>query len=579
MHNSQRKLSWRKRLCFGLLTTIVVYGTLEMVLWLSGVRTIEEVRDPFVGFRAEIPLFVKRGDSFVTNPLRTASFNVQKFPVKKAAGAFRIFCLGGSTTFGHPYDARVAYPRALELRLQRLAPGRRFEVINCGGVSYASYRLALIVDEIVDYEPDMVIIHTGHNEFLESRTYREIRECPQWARTLIAAGAKFRTAALLTSLIDACKPSSPASVLSIDVMTVLEQTNGPQTYHRDDEMYRKVLEHLEFSQRRMHTTALRSGARVVFVSPVSDLLGMSPFKAEYSVRDPVIVARHQALLKQAEAEGAAGNLASQLGMLETAVSLDPRHAEAQWAFGSALLKQGKIPEAHSAFVTARDEDVCPLRATSDIEKLISSVARDTKSSLVDLRHHLETVCLEANGHTIIGPESFLDHVHFTIERHADLAMLLSRELAALGILKSAELSESEERDWRQELDSTISPEDRGIALHTLSMTLGWTGKNHEALRISQQAVKLTPSEGRVHTQLGRLQEKLGDRESALKAYQFAAELDAENPLVLFRLGSLLLDLGRHKEARTVLEHAARNTPANAPETFKTGVIRRLEQCR
>ena len=59
----------------------------------------------------------------------------------------------------------------------------------------------------------------------------------------------------------------------------------------------------------------------------------------------------------------------------------------------------------------------------------------------------------------------------------------------------------------------------------------------------------------------------------------ASKLDAENPLVLFRLGSLLLDLGRHKEARTVLEHAARNTPANAPETFKSGVIRRLEQCR
>jgi tetratricopeptide (TPR) repeat protein len=220
-----------------------------------------------------------------------------------------------------------------------------------------------------------------------------------------------------------------------------------------------------------------------------------------------------------------------------------------------------------------------LRATSGIEELISNVARDTRSPLVDFRHHLETVCLEANGHTIVGPESFLDHVHFTIERHADLAMLLSRELAAVGILDSAELSESEERDWRQELDSTISPEDRGIALHTLSMTLGWTGKNHEALRISQQAVKLTPSEGRVHTQLGRLQEKLGDRESALKTYQFAAELDAENPLVLFRLGSLLLDLGRHKEARIVLEHAARNTPANAPETFKTGVLRRLEQCR
>ena len=575
----RRKLSWQKKLCFGFMTTVFVYGTLEVVLWLCGVRTIETVRDPFVGFQAGVPLFIEQDGRFVTNPLRTANFNIQEFPVRKAAGTFRIFCLGGSTTFGHPYDARIAYPQCLQRRLERLEPGRRFEVINCGGVSYASYRLTLIVDELAEYQPDLFIVHTGHNEFLEDRTYHDIRERPEWADKLTAIGAKLRTVALLSGLIEACKPPAPESILAADVVTVLEQSNGPQTYHRDDELYQKVLEHLEFSLHRMRDTARSAGAGVIFVGPASDLRGMSPFKSEYSITDRLSVLQHQEFLRSAEAERVINSPRSQLTALEKAVALDPRHADGQWALANALLQQGKAPEAYAAFVKARDEDVCPLRATSDIEELIANVARNTQSPLVNLGHHLEAVCLEANGHNIIGPESFLDHVHLTIERHADLAMLLSRELEHEGILTSSELSEAEEREWRAESESRISPEDRGVALHTLSMTLGWTGKNQEALRLSQQALELAPEEGRIHAQLGRLQEKLGDREAALKTYQLAVELDGENPLVLFRVGSLLVDLGRHREARVFLEHAARNTPPNAPETFRRGLQTRLEQSR
>ncbi len=45
------------------------------------------------------------------------------------------------------------------------------EVINVGGISYASYRIAAILDEVLQHEPDLVVIYMGHNEFLEARTY------------------------------------------------------------------------------------------------------------------------------------------------------------------------------------------------------------------------------------------------------------------------------------------------------------------------------------------------------------------------------------------------------------------------
>lgn len=575
----RRRLSWRKKLCFGLLATIVVYGSLEIVLWLVGVRTIEDVRDPFVGFRPGVPLFVKNDDKFVTNPLRTANFNVQQFPQNKSPNTLRIFCLGGSTTYGHPYDARLAYPNALKLRLECLAPGTKFEVINCGGVSYASYRLALLVDELVKYEPDVFVIHTGHNEFLETRTYHKIRERPMWVNQLIVAGTKLRSVALLSRFVEAGQQPVERSVLSSDVRTELEQTNGPQTYHRDDAQHQHVVQHLEFSLRRMAETARKAGAQVIFVKPASDLRGMSPFKSESSITDLADIQRQSRLLQQAQVTEPGGAAKSRLEILREAVAVDPRYADGQWLLGCALFESGQMSDARAAFIRARDEDVCPLRATSTIEELIVKVAGDVHSPVIDLGRRLEEICQAEFGHTIVGPESFLDHVHLTPERHADLAKLLCQELDSMGIVKSVELTEQQEREWHSKLDAGVTARERGLALHTLSMTLGWTGKNREALRLSQQAIELVPSEGRVHAQLGRLQEKLGDKQTALKTYATAVELDGINPLVLFRYGSLLLDFGRRDEARLMLQRAARNTPANAPESFQESLQKRIRECQ
>jgi lysophospholipase L1-like esterase len=45
--------------------------------------------------------------------------------------------------------------------------GRRFEIINVGGLAYGSHRLLRVAREIIDYEPDLVLIYIGHNEFEE----------------------------------------------------------------------------------------------------------------------------------------------------------------------------------------------------------------------------------------------------------------------------------------------------------------------------------------------------------------------------------------------------------------------------
>src|SRR6185295_2488294 len=93
--------------------------------------------DPYVGFAAGQPLFIQKtgidgARKYETNPVKLAHFNPQSFPVKKAPGTYRIFCLGGSTTYGHPYRDGTSFSGWLREMLAEADTTRHFEVINCG---------------------------------------------------------------------------------------------------------------------------------------------------------------------------------------------------------------------------------------------------------------------------------------------------------------------------------------------------------------------------------------------------------------------------------------------------------------
>src|SRR5205823_689413 len=138
--------------------------------------------DPLSGFSRNFPLFERRGAVYRTVQAREPFFPHQEFPASKPANGFRMFCFGGSTVHGHPYQSPTAFPAWLELELAGNIPGRVYQAVNCGGVSYASYRLAPIVKEVLSYQPDLVIVALGENEFLEDRTYHALKSRrPAWA--------------------------------------------------------------------------------------------------------------------------------------------------------------------------------------------------------------------------------------------------------------------------------------------------------------------------------------------------------------------------------------------------------------
>ena len=118
-----------------------------------------------------LPFLLKPGGEMVFGncpiKLNRFGFRDREFATDKD-GAYRIVCLGESTTFGATLETNdVPWPRLLERAIQeRLKPKRRVEVINAGVPGYHLLNnLELLRRDILPLKPDMIVSYHGFNGF------------------------------------------------------------------------------------------------------------------------------------------------------------------------------------------------------------------------------------------------------------------------------------------------------------------------------------------------------------------------------------------------------------------------------
>jgi len=502
--DSSRRLSRRKKLAFSLIATVLFFVLLEGVLTVLGVGPAIDSRDPFFGFDGSSPLFVPDAGSdeplrMVTSQNKLAWFNRQSFSRKKATGTQRVFCLGGSTTYGRPYDDTTSFPGWLRELLPRVAPQTKWEVINAGGISYASYRLARLADELTQYEPDVFIVYTGQNEFLEERSYGEIKRASPVRRAVLDALIRTRTAALAQRLlIDLPEPQDDRFYLPDDVDTVLDHTVGPTSYYRDLDQRGRILEHFEVNLARIVKIARGAGARVVLVTPASNRKDCSPFKSQHTDEVSGAKLREWTLLfDQARELDRDGKLEDALAAYEHATKLDPLFAELHWRTGRVLLKLRRFDQAQAAFARAVDEDVCPLRAVSEIPQIVRRTAGRLNVPLVDFERLVENKCRQQHGHAAPGEDFFFDHVHPTIETNGLLVQAIVEQMIDSHTLKAG-FSPDKNRKLLAEVadlvESRVDSRQHAIALRNLAKVLNWAGKHLEAGSLAMRAVEQLPED-------------------------------------------------------------------------------------
>jgi lysophospholipase L1-like esterase len=95
--------------------------------------------------------------------VNSLGFRGKEFDPQKKSAKMRIFCVGGSTTACDSNDDEETWPAQLERLLQN--GGYDVEVINAGVPGWYSYKDYIrFREEIITYQPDLVLIHEGWNE-------------------------------------------------------------------------------------------------------------------------------------------------------------------------------------------------------------------------------------------------------------------------------------------------------------------------------------------------------------------------------------------------------------------------------
>lgn len=161
----QRTFGPVKTVLYSLAPVVVLLALLE-----TGARVREIWQPPMVvdlgqGFSGDSLLFSvdpKDNDYLITHPRKTVAFVAQRFLAEKPAGTLRIAAIGESSVNYLDWEFKQ-----LQARLSEQLPGKQVEIINCGGESYGSHRLLIVLAEMLAYDLDAVFLYLGHNEFEE----------------------------------------------------------------------------------------------------------------------------------------------------------------------------------------------------------------------------------------------------------------------------------------------------------------------------------------------------------------------------------------------------------------------------
>ncbi|MBT8401480.1 MAG: tetratricopeptide repeat protein [Rhodothermia bacterium] len=563
-------IAFAKRLAMGCVVAMMFFAFVEVILSVFGVVPLYESSDPYVGFAGYSPLFVEDRTPDGEQVYRTASnklewFNPQQFSTRKAPGTTRVFCLGGSTTFGRPYDDRTSFCGWLRSFLAEADPERNWEVVNAGGVSYASYRIVRLIDELAGLDPDLFIIYTGHNEFLEKRTYGPLLDTPTVVRDAASLATRLRLYTLLSDFAN-----QKGDVLSSEVQAVLDRSVGPEEYHRDDDIRDAVLEHFRSSLERMVLISRRAGSQLIFVTPASNIGDFSPFKSEPSDGLTEEEVRQVSLRKlAAEAAIREGDPLRAATLADQALSMDERDPDVLFLRGRALRAVGNTGEARRTFAAARDEDIAPLRALTKMVETVADVAHENGTGFVDFVRLVDAESPDG----IPGSELFLDHVHPTIDGNRMLALALVDKMIQTGMVTPASTWNADSiSEITDRVKGSLDEQAHALALKKLSNVLLWAGKVDEAERLENLAGATAWDDVNTRLQKAALLRRSGRVEEALSHYAEAIRIAPDNPAIRLEYGIFLSELGRRVAARSELETAVELDGRSAGAHYELGVV-------
>jgi tetratricopeptide (TPR) repeat protein len=401
MRFDRRKILFRAVL---VLTPFLLLLLLEGCLRLAGLFASEPIVVEVPGSDGKSLTFNAHAGIRYFNEKQTAvpMLTPEVFPRIKAPGTFRVLCLGESSTAGFPFDCQVPFPWQLGRILKEAYPDRKIEVLNAGMAAISSYVIVDMLPELLDIEPDLVLVYAGHNEFygvFGSATALSMGGSDMIVRSSLAV-QKTRIGQMVRRTIDALRPAPPETTAT---RVLMQRVVGDNDIPYGSDRYARTMEGFRKNLGRIADACAARHVPVVFATLVSNQRDQPPFKG---TADGILPRVRESLEKGARASGEGDRVRAAAAFTE-ALTLDPGNADALYGSARVLMVGGDTAEAKRWFGEAVDHDRMRFRASAELNDIIAATAREKGAGLVDFADILSA----RSPGRIIGNEWICDHLH------------------------------------------------------------------------------------------------------------------------------------------------------------------------
>lgn len=341
---------------------------------------------------------------------------LRPFALPKPEDTYRIIFLGASTVIGFPYPPELAFPRQVELQLIHQNPGVKFEVLNVGITALNSFSVADLLEQSIEAEPDLIVVHAGHNEFYgPGGPASTASGLPSHLQNLSFHLRRCRMVRLIAEAADG-HPALDDDVINVLPAQLQIPLNGPVFEHAAGN-FRRNLQQMARSCRRRKIPLLLS-------TVACNLRDQSPILAEWPTGASTFrKAEWQELMTEATRLIRVLQFKPALAVLEKAGDICSDHALLQFRFGQCYAGLSRHEEAYVAFQRARDLDGCRFRAPSLMAGIVRQTAQQQPDGFfLDVAEILRTSAVDPAGP---GNELFLEHVHYNTRGHQVLGRMFA----------------------------------------------------------------------------------------------------------------------------------------------------------
>ncbi|MCK4413175.1 MAG: tetratricopeptide repeat protein [Candidatus Eisenbacteria sp.] len=577
----QRGSTGRKRISAGrrlVFWVILILTPLVVLVAAEGLLRVTGIGAPPPLFRAVTGEGI---DGFVTNADVGARYfppamraymprlAFQYFPREKGPQTFRIFSLGGSSMAGFPYHAHGSITGLLETQIEHLLPGREIETVNCAMTAVNSHTAVDFLPEILEHEPDMILVYMGHNEFYGALGIGSISSLGEASWTIPIA--RFLLDLRLTGLLRGAFKIGHARRTAGKGRNVMETMAAEREIPWDSPLRKTAGEVFGRNLERLVQRCRREGVPILLCEVSSNLRAQPPFGSVHPPGFSGAEAVDQALERAATLEHRE-DLVGALAAAEEAVVRDSTFAVARFRRARLFEALGREADARAEYHAAREMDAVPFRAPAAINETIRRVASERGVALVAVDSLLTA---EAKA-GVPGEGFFLEHLHFRPRGNARVAEAIARELCRLGWIAAP-------RDWNWEhaLSWTHCLEQAGVTeldleigdqrVHRLKQKWPYrrspgpaeayeSARSEEVVALAGEFLEKKIELNEAHIRLGDSYRRQGEWARAVAEYRSAYRMFPLDPRPAMEMGELLLRMGYPAQGGRVLARILPHVP-------------------